>query len=170
MGYRYKRNNAGEIASRKSRCSARRDKMLPYKHYDPSKTTTYIEDKTKVSTLFGIAATHRMHIEHIDIKSAYFHEKFAHNVSETVYVKQSPHFNGTYMPQCQGGKLNMDVYGTPSAGHTYLTAVLSLSRQISFSKAKQTSASGQKIREGPHHCSSEHGRFCYSRVNSQTQG
>ena len=107
--------------------------MLPHKHYDPSKTTTYMVDRTTVGTLFAIAETHCMPIEHIDIKSAYLHEKFAHNGSETVYVKQPPRFNGTYKHQCQGGKPNMKIYGAPSAGHTYLTAVLSLLRKM-FSK------------------------------------
>ena len=109
MGYRCKRNSAGEIASREASCSARGDKMLPHKHYDPSKTTRYMADETTVRTLFGIAATHRMHIKHINIKSAYLHEKFAHNGSETVYVKQPPRFNGTYKHQCQRGKLNMKI-------------------------------------------------------------
>lgn len=45
MGYQYQRNSKGEIASRKARCSARGDEMLPHMHYDPTKTTTYVADK-----------------------------------------------------------------------------------------------------------------------------
>lgn len=126
MGYCHKRNGKGEIASRKSGHAASGDKMLPYRHYNPSKAIFYRADKTTVKTLFGITATHRMHIEPIDVKSAYLHEHFAHNGSETVYVKQPPRFNRTYKHKCQGPNLKMNTYGTPSAGHTYITALFAL--------------------------------------------
>ena len=48
--------------------------MVSHKHYDPSKTTTYMADKTTVRALFAIAETYRMHIEHNEIKSTYVHD------------------------------------------------------------------------------------------------
>ena len=77
-----------------------------------------------------------MHIEHIDIKSAYLHDKFAHNGGETVYVRQHARFNGTYKHDCQGGKLDMNIYGTPSARHTYLSAVFALLRKDNFKQSE----------------------------------
>ena len=110
--------------------------MSPHKHYDPSKTTTHMADKATVRKLFVIKATYRMHIEHIGIKSAYLHENFAHIGSETVYVNQPARYNGTYKNNCQGSKLNMKIYSTSSAGHTYLTAVFTQLRNNNFQQSE----------------------------------
>lgn len=77
-----------------------------------------------------------MNIGHIDIKSAYLHEICAHNGSETVYVKHHAIFNGTYKHNSQGGQLHMNIYGAPPVGHDYLSAVLTLLREIKFKQSE----------------------------------
>ena len=132
IGNRYKRDSEGQITKRKARYAARGDKMIPHVHFDLEKTTTYMADKTTVRLLFAIAAACRLYIEHIDIKAAYLHEKFAHNGKDTVYVRQHPRFDGSYKHACRSGRLDKNMYGTPSAGHAYLQAIFATLAQHKF--------------------------------------
>ena len=70
MVYRYKRDSMGQIVKGRARCAVRGNKIIPYIHYDPKQTTTYMADKTTVRIFFAIAASPRQLIEHIDIEAA----------------------------------------------------------------------------------------------------
>lgn len=85
--------------------------------------------KTTVRTLFGIATTYLMRIEHIDMKWAYLHETIMHNGSETVYAKQYAKFHGTYKHKCNG---ETNIYGTPTEGYKYPSAVFHLLKKHKF--------------------------------------
>ena len=136
LGYWYKRDPQGTIVKRKARCAARGDKMIPNVHFDPEHTTMYMADRTTVRLLFAIAASQKLHIEHIDIEAAYLHEPFAHNGRETVYVSQPPRFDGSFKHPHKAGKLDKNLYGTPSAGHTYLNGIFRLLRHHEFTQSE----------------------------------
>ena len=93
-------------------------------------------DKTTVRILFALAATFNIHIENIDIKAAYLHEKVVQSGSSAVYVRQHWRFDGTFKHPYQVGKLNKNIYGTPGAGHTYLRAVVKLLHKQTFVQAE----------------------------------
>ena len=76
MTYRYKRDK--NPTKYKARCSIRGDRMTPHIHYDPDTTATYMADRTTVRTMFAIAASMNMKIEHFDITGAYLHEEYKH--------------------------------------------------------------------------------------------
>lgn len=103
VGYRYKRNQAGDVISRKAQCVVRGDKMLPRHHYDPDKITTYIADRTSIRLLFPLAAASSLQIEHFDIESAYIHEISEHTT--TVYLKHPLRFGGSLKHPCKAGIL-----------------------------------------------------------------
>lgn len=96
--------------------------MIPCLHYDPENTTKYMADKTTVRLLFA-TASHRLHIEHIEIEAAYLHDKFAHNGRKPLYVRQYPRFDGSLKHPCRAGRLEKNLYGTPSAGYNCLTGI-----------------------------------------------
>ena len=93
--------------------------MTPHIHYDPEKTATYMADRTTVRTMFAIAASMNMKIEHFDITGAYLHEEYKH--TKKVFIWQPPRFNGQYKHQATHGQLKGNVYGTPAAAHIYTT-------------------------------------------------
>ena len=117
MTYRYKRDKDG--TKYKARCSIRGDRMSAHVHYDPEKTATYMADRTTVRTLFALAASRNMTIEHFNITGAYLHEAYQHE--KKVFVWQPPRFDGTYKHKATHGQLKGNVYGTPAAAHIYST-------------------------------------------------
>ena len=127
MGYRYKLNANGTIATRKARCAVRRDLMRPYEHYDPKKTAHYMADRTTVRTLFAYAAAHALPIQHTDISSAYLSEPYTH--TKPVYVKQFPKFDSTLShPGHPYGILKKTLYGTRSGGYLYIDGLFKFLR------------------------------------------
>lgn len=68
--------------------------MQPGLHYDPSHTTTFTADRTTQRMLIALHATHKLPLEHFDIKSAYLHEKYQHD--RPIYVKQMQRFDGSH--------------------------------------------------------------------------
>lgn len=110
--------------------------MIPYVHFNPAKTTTYVADKTTARLLFALAASFNMHIKHIDINAAYLHEKFDHPGSKPVVVRQLPRFDGAYKHAHRVGKLYKNIYGTPGAGHMYLNAIVKLLRKHTFTQSE----------------------------------
>ena len=117
MTYRYKRDKAG--TKHKARCSIRGDRMTPHTHYDPEKTATYMADRTTIRTIFAIAASRNMEIEHFDISGAYLHEAYKHD--KKVFVSQPKRFNGSYKHGATHEQLKGNVYGTPAAANIYST-------------------------------------------------
>ena len=117
MTYRYKRDQNG--TRHKARCSIRGDRMTPHKHYDPEKTATYMADRSTIRTMFAIAASYNMQIEHFDITGAYLHETYQHN--RKVFVWQPKRFDGSYKHTASHGQLKGNVYGTPAAANIYST-------------------------------------------------
>ena len=117
MTYRYKRYQ--NETRHKARCSIRGDRMTPNIHYDPDKTATYMADRTTIRTLFALAASRQMVIEHFDISGAYLHEAYKHD--KNVYVWQPQRFNGTYKHKATHGQLKGNLYGTPAAANIYST-------------------------------------------------
>ena len=93
--------------------------MRPHEHYDPEKIATYMADRTTIRTLFAIAASMNMRIEHFDITGAHLHEKYKH--ANRVYVWQPQRFDGTYKHRSTHGELKGNLYGTPAAAHIYST-------------------------------------------------
>ena len=134
MTYRYKRDGTGSITKRKARCTLRGDKMRPHFHYDPDKTTSYMDDKTAVRLLFAIAATYKLPLEHLDIEGAYLHERFKH--SRPVYVKQLARFNGALKHRGEFGQLIGNLYGGKNAGFLYLEGAFKFLRSLGFKQSK----------------------------------
>ena len=87
--------------------------MHPHIHYDPGRTATYMEDRTTIRSLFEIAASMNMLIEHFDITGANLHENYKH--SKKVFVWQPARFDGSYKHNARHGELKGNVYGTPAA-------------------------------------------------------
>ena len=73
--------------------------MIPHRHFDPEKTTTYMADKTTVGILFALAASFSMHIAHMEITAAYLYENFDQSGCEPVDVRQHPRFDGSFKHQ-----------------------------------------------------------------------
>ena len=82
--------------------------MTPRKHYDTDQVTTHMADKTTVRLVLAIAASRNWSLEHMDISSAYLHERFPE--TKPVYIKQHPRFNGTFKHQGQAGLLIRNIY------------------------------------------------------------
>jgi len=76
-------------------------------------------EKTTIRALFAIAAAIYLQLEHFDISGAYLHEQL-HN-AQPVYVWQRQRFDGSYKHDTDTGELKGNIYGTPSAAHTYIT-------------------------------------------------
>ena len=93
--------------------------MRPHEHYDPEKIATFMANRTTIRTLFAIAASMNMRIEHFDITGAYLHEKYKH--ANRVYVWQPQRFDGTYKHRSTHGELKGNLYGTPAAANIYST-------------------------------------------------
>ena len=89
--------------------------MRPHEHYYPEKIATYVAERTTIRTLFAIATSMNMHIEHFDITGAYMHEKYQH--ANRVYVWQWQHFDGTYKHRSTHRELNGNLYGTTAAAN-----------------------------------------------------
>lgn len=79
MGYRYKRDTSEHIVKRKARFATRGDTMLLPVHYNPDRTTTYIDDKSSAFILLAMAASHNLNMEQIDIKVTYLHDNVDHS-------------------------------------------------------------------------------------------
>ena len=117
MTYRYKRDK--KDTKYKARCSIRGDRMTPHIHYDPEKTATYMADRTTVRTMFAIAASMNMKIEHFDITGAYLHEEYKH--TKKVFIWQPPRFNRQYKCSITAGartevKTGTALYGAHVGG------------------------------------------------------
>ena len=117
MTFRYIRDRTGAISARKARCVARGDRMTPGKHYDPNQVTTHMADKTTVRLQLPIATSCNWSLEHMDISSAYLHERFPQ--TKRVYIKQHPRFNGTFKHPGKAGLLIRNIYGTSQAARIY---------------------------------------------------
>ena len=77
--------------------------MKPNVHYDPKKTATYMADHTTIRTLFALAASRNMAIEHFDITGAYLHEKCRHK--NKVFVWHPYRFDGSYQHKATHSEL-----------------------------------------------------------------
>ena len=80
----------------------------------------------------AISATFKLHLDHLDIKAAYLHEKFSQTGTEKVFVKQFPRFDGSLRHGTKVGVLEGNLYGGPTAGNTYLEAAFDLRRRNNF--------------------------------------
>ena len=127
MAYRYKRDKNGHAVKLNVQCPARGDTMLPHVRYNPIRTTTYMVEKFSMRLLFAIPASHKLHIEHIDIEAAYLHEKIDHSVQQPVYVRQHP-----FLTARTNARAKEEMSSKPSiahprlAGYAKLTAVIYL--------------------------------------------
>ena len=117
MTFRYIRDHTSTVTDRKARCAARGDRMTPGTHYDPEQVTTYMAGKTTVRLLLAIAASQNWPLEHMDISSAYLHEKCP--PGKPVYIKQLPRFDGNLKHPGKAGLLTRTIYGTPQAARIY---------------------------------------------------
>eukprot|EP00178_Gracilaria_changii_P019099 TRINITY_DN55565_c0_g1_i1.p2 TRINITY_DN55565_c0_g1~~TRINITY_DN55565_c0_g1_i1.p2 ORF type:complete len:242 (-),score=20.73 TRINITY_DN55565_c0_g1_i1:923-1648(-) len=117
MQYRYKTSSNNEIIDRKARCAVRGDLMIPTEHLNPEQTASYNVDKTTTRVVLSLAAQHRLHLEHFDIKGAYLHEQFENH--KPVYIRQPPRFDGSFKHKEPFGELIGNLYGTPSAAFLY---------------------------------------------------
>lgn len=89
--------------------------MKPGLHFDPKHTATYTADRTTQRMLIAFHALMTLPLEHLDIKSAYLHERYASH--KPVHFKQMPTFDGTFRHQGKYGKLIGNLYGSPPVGY-----------------------------------------------------
>ena len=147
MKYRYKHGSATTDTTRKARCSVRGDRMKANVHYDPDKIATYMADRTTIRTLFALAASRNMVMEHFDITGAYLHEKYQHK--HKVYVWQPKRFDGSYKHTSTHGELKGNLYGTPAAAKIYSRELHRHLRRHGYKQMKaDTSLFIKKTRKG----------------------
>lgn len=115
--FKYKRDENNILDKRKVRISLRGDLMEPYKHYDPEKIATYALDKTTARAMFSIAAAQNLLLHHIDIESAFLHERL--HPGYPIYVKIPPNFDGSQQYPFPYARLQSNLYGARQAGYTY---------------------------------------------------
>ena len=135
MGYKYKRTAEGDITEKKARCSLRGDLMRPHQHYNPDHTAAPMADKTTIRLLLAVKAAYGLTAAHFDIKSAFTHETYKYDAD--VYVKQHPRFDGSYKHGGKGGKLIINLYGSPSGGYYYLQGAQVLLQQHKYTQSQQ---------------------------------
>ena len=133
MTYRYKRDNIGNINERKARCSVRGDLMKPHIHFEPNHTAAHLSDKMTIRVIFALIANRKLIAEHFDITMAFPHERYEHD--QDIYVKQMQRFDKSFKHPHKTGKLELNVYGTPSGGYYYLKGCTKLLRKLGFKQS-----------------------------------
>lgn len=134
MIYRYRRETEGNITKRKARCNLRGDLMKPGQHYNPEHRTTYTANRIAQILLVALHAYHHYPLEHFEVKSAYLHERYQHDIP--VYVKQIPKFDGTYRHNSQYGLLKGNLYGSPPAAFYYNRDLKQHLRKLRFTASE----------------------------------
>ena len=146
MTYRYKHGNGKGDTTRKERRSVRGDRRPPHEHYDPEKTATYMTDCTIIRTLFAMAASVKVKLEHFDITGAYLHEKYQHG--NRVYVWQPQWFYGTYKHRATHRELKGNLYGTPAAANIYNTELHCHLRKHGYNQMRSDTSLLTKHQDG----------------------
>lgn len=135
---KYKQYSKCSISTRKGRMGGKRRQNDAPHTLRPRKTTTYMARQYNSPNLI----LHRSnilyctYIEHIGIKGAYLHENVVQNGPEPVYIMKHARINGPYKHKCKGGRQSMTIYGTPTAGHTYLSAIFKLLWKPKFAQSE----------------------------------
>ena len=145
LNMKIKRDKDNNIIECKTRCNVRGDLQKPNMRYDPARITTNVADRGTIRAALSTAAVNNCHAEHIDIKSAFLHEKS--DPSITLCMRQPPRFNG--MQKCPNavGKVAGNLCGTKQACRIFMEGLEQHLQNAGFRK-HDTDASAHTKREG----------------------
>lgn len=124
----YKREKDGTVEERKSRASIRGDQMQPDINFDPDATSAPMVDKMAARMILTHNVEHGWHLEHLDVKSAFLHEKYRYG--KPVYLREMARTDGTYKHGNTIGILRLNIYGNPSRTYYYIEGLLDYLKKI----------------------------------------
>lgn len=109
----YKEDDTGHLTGFKARVVYPGDRLTPGLHYEPKDTATYSADRDALRLVIAIASRDGFELYHIDIKSAFLHERFKGKTA--LYLQQLMFFDGTQPQRDMVHMLTANLYGTPQA-------------------------------------------------------
>lgn len=122
MAHSYKWTTGFQLVQRKARGTFRSDLMVPFVHIDPVQLAATMAFSSMVCMLFFLKARFNVHMEPIDITSAFLHEAFG--FSQTVYVPNIRRSDRSYGRSNTVGILNGKMYGCWRAGNYFMLGVI----------------------------------------------
>lgn len=108
-----KKDENGAVAERKARCALRGDLQKPGMHCNPDHISSQAADRDTIRAALAQAAAKGRIAEHLDIESAFLHEKL--DPSASIWAHQPPRFDGER--KCPGyiGKVEGNMHGAKQA-------------------------------------------------------
>ena len=107
MTYRCKQQPGPQTPFHKTRRSISGDLLQRYGRYRPSRTATYMTDRTALRLVYAIAAAKNLII--IFFEAAFLHEKF--HSDKTVFAYQYLRFDGSLKHLHNAEQLTGNIYG-----------------------------------------------------------
>lgn len=123
----------GYLTGFKARVVYPGDRLTPGVHYDPKATATFSADRDALRLVIAIASREGYELYHVDIKSAFLHERFKGKAA--LYLQQLPMFDGLPTQRDLVNMLSANLYGTPQACKVYIDGAYAHLRKHGFQES-----------------------------------
>lgn len=137
--FAYKENDDGQVIGFRARIVYPGNRLISGLHYDPKETATYAADRDSVRFVIAIASQCNHRLYHVDLKSAFLHERFKGKVP--LYLQPLLNFDGsTTQPHANVvHMLAANLYGTPQACRVYINGAYAHLRKHGYKQCKSDS-------------------------------
>lgn len=115
----YKEDDDGRLIGFRARIVYPGNRLISGLHYDARDTATFSADRDSLRIVIAIAAQKGYELYHVDLKSAFLHERFKGKTP--LYLQPLPTFDGTTCDPAFVLMLSANLYGTPQACKVYVT-------------------------------------------------
>lgn len=102
--------------------------------YSLKETVTFSADRDALRLVIAIASQKGYELYHVDIKSAFLHERFKGKAA--LYLQHLPLFDGTPTQRDVVHMLSANLYGTPQACKVYIDGAYAHLRSHGFKQSK----------------------------------
>lgn len=116
--FTYKENDIYEVVGFKARIVYPGNRLVDGVHYDSKETSTYSADRDSLRFLIALASQRGYQLFHIDLKSAFLHERFKDKTP--LYLQALTNFDGSPEDKNLAYMLAANLYGTPQACRVYI--------------------------------------------------
>ena len=132
--FAYKEDDDGRVIGFKARVVYPGNRLEADVHYDAQETATFSADRDSIRLIIALAAQNGHALKHIDLTSAFLHERYKGKVP--LFLNALPDFDGN---RSQGHSVVMviaNMYGTPQACRVYIDGAYAHLTQNGFTQCK----------------------------------